>query len=63
MGGFRVNYLVVLEVRWVSPSSLPAILRPARRQVNAKGYSGKFMRRRRDWKRGSERSESKNGSR
>ena len=26
-----------------------------RRQVNAEDYSGKFMRRRREWKRGSER--------
>ncbi len=35
------------------PSKLVAILDPARRQVNAKGYDGNFMRQRREWKRGS----------
>jgi len=34
--------------------SLPAILRPARRQVNAERRDGKFGRRRREWKRESE---------
>jgi hypothetical protein len=31
---------------------MEVILRPARRHVNAKGYSGKFGRRRREWKAG-----------
>jgi len=34
------------------PHPLTAILSPTPRQVNAKGYSGKFRRRRREWNRG-----------
>ncbi len=41
------------------PPSVAAILAPTRRQVNAEDYYGKFRRRRRDWKRGSERSGSR----
>jgi hypothetical protein len=42
--------LPALELE-VQQGDLSNILSPARGQVNAKGFDGKFMRQRRDWKR------------